>query len=91
MATLPEKLRLLALVEDIRTAIESDAASHSATRPTLVTKITNLRDAVEAPQDSLLRIYSQVGYHRTLICSIRCEVLMASLSAVTKCGTESSC
>lgn len=63
MTACPKKLRLLALLEDIRSAIESDAANDAATRPNLVTKITNLRDAVEAPQDSLLRIYSQVsGY-----------------------------
>ena len=61
MTACPEKVRLLALLEDIRSAIESDAANDAATRPNLVTKITNLRDAVEAPQDSLLRIYSQVS------------------------------
>ena len=61
MTSCSEKSRLLALLEDIRSAIESDAANDAATRPNLVTKITNLRDAVEAPQDSLLRIYSQVS------------------------------
>ena len=61
MTACPKKLRLLALLEDIRNAIESDAANDAATRPNLVLKITNLRDAVEAPQDSLLRIYSQVS------------------------------
>ena len=61
MTACPTKSQLLALLEDIRSAIESDAANDAATRPNLVTKITNLRDAVEAPQDSLLRIYSQVS------------------------------
>ena len=66
MTAFPEKSRLLALLEDIRSAIESDAANDAATRPELVTKITNLRDAVEAPQDSLLRIYSQVSEYLKL-------------------------
>ena len=61
MASYPENLRLLALVEEIKSAIESNDASNAATRPSLLKKITNLRDAVEAPQDSLLRIYSQVS------------------------------
>ena len=66
MIACPEKVRLLALLEDIRSAIESDAANDAATRPNLVTKITKLRDAVEAPQDSLLRIYSQVSEYLEL-------------------------
>ena len=66
MTACPEKIQLLALLEDIKIAIESDAANDAATRPNLVTKITNLRDAVEAPQDSLLRIYSQVSEHLKL-------------------------
>ena len=66
MTACPEKIRLLALLEDIKIAIESDAANDAATRPNLVTKITNLRDAVEAPQDSLLRIYSQVSEYLKL-------------------------
>ena len=66
MAACPENLRLLALVEEIRTAIESDDASNAATRPCLLTKITRLRDAVEAPQDSLLRIYAQVSHYLKL-------------------------
>lgn len=61
MASYPENLRLLALVEEIKSAIESNDASNAATRLSLLKKITNLRDAVEAPQDSLLRIYSQVS------------------------------
>ena len=66
MTACPEKIQLLALLEDIKIAIESDAANDAATRPNLVTKITNLRDAVEAPQDSLLRIYSQVSEYLKL-------------------------
>lgn len=66
MTACTEKVRLLALLEDIRSAIESGAANDAATRPNLVTKITNLRDAVEAPQDSLLRIYSQVSEYLKL-------------------------
>ena len=66
MTACPKKLQLLALLEDIRSAIESDAANDAATRPNLVTKITNLRDAVKAPQDSLLRIYSQVSEYLKL-------------------------
>ena len=91
MTACPKNLRLLALLEDIRSAIESDAANNAATRPNLVTKITNLRDAVEAPQDSLLRIYSQVSEYLNFRRFINPEVLMASISAATKCGTESSC
>ena len=63
MATRPDKAQLLALVQEIRTAIESDDASKVTTRPALLTNITKLRDAVEAPQDSLLRICSQVSRH----------------------------
>lgn len=59
MATCPKTLRLLALVEEIRSAIESNDASNAAARSGLLMKITNLRDAVEAPQDSLLRVYAQ--------------------------------
>ena len=66
MTACSEKIQLLALLEDIKIAIESDAANDAATRPNLVTKITSLRDAVEAPQDSLLRIYSQVSEHLKL-------------------------
>ena len=66
MASDPEKVRLLALVEEIRTAIESNDASSAAARPGLVTNIIKLRDAVEAPQDSLLRICSQVSHHPKL-------------------------
>ena len=62
MAAPSDKLRLLTLVEEIRTAIESNDANNAATRPRLLMKITDLRDAVEAPQDSLLRIYSQVSH-----------------------------
>lgn len=66
MTAYSEKLRLLALLEDIRTEIEDDAANDAATRPSLVLKITNLRDAVEAPPDSLLRICSQVSEYFNL-------------------------
>lgn len=61
MAACDNKLRLLALVEEVRITIESNDASIAEIRPSLLAKITNLRDAVEAPQDSLLRIYSQVS------------------------------
>lgn len=91
MAACDDKLRLLALVEDIRAAIESNDASIAETRPSLLTKITNLRDAVEAPQDSLLRIYSQVSDYLKPRWSFNREDLMASISAAAKCGTESSC
>ena len=62
MAGFPQNIRLLALVEEIKIAIESNDVSNPAIRSDLLTKIANLRDAVEAPQDSLLRIYSQVSY-----------------------------
>lgn len=65
MALSPSTLRLLSLVEDIKIAIERDDASNTATRPDLLAKISKLRDAVEAPQDSLLRIYSQVSHYHT--------------------------
>lgn len=62
MADRSENLRLLALVEEIKTAIENNDVSNAATRPGVLRKITDLRDAVEAPQDSLLRIYGQVSH-----------------------------
>ena len=62
MADLSENLRLLALVEEIRIAIENNDVSNAASRPGVLSKITKLRDAVEAPQDSLLRICSQVSH-----------------------------
>ena len=76
MAASLTKTRLLALVEEIRTAIEKDDASDVATRPSLLTKITSLRDAVEAPQDSLLRIYAQVSQYFKLSPPLRCKSLM---------------
>lgn len=90
MVDFPQNLRLLALVVEIKTAIESNDASNAATRPGLLTKITNLRDAVEAPQDSLLRIYAQVSYLLKLDWSFNGEFLMESISAVAKCGAEGS-
>lgn len=62
MAACSEKSRLLALVKEIETSIKNDDADNAAKRPSLLTTITNLRDAVEAPQDSLLRICSQVSH-----------------------------
>ena len=62
MAACTKDPQLLTLVEEIKLAIESDDASNAGTRPGLLKKITNLRDAVEAPQDSLLRICAQVSY-----------------------------
>lgn len=91
MAACPENLRLLALVEEIKTAIEGNDASNAATRPGLLTKITNLKEAVEAPQDSLLRIYAQVSHHLKLSWSFNRKVLMGPTSAVAECGTESGC
>ena len=64
MAT--KDLQLLTLVEEIKLAIESDDASNAGTRPGLLKKITNLRDAVEAPQDSLLRFCAQVSHYLKL-------------------------
>lgn len=91
MVDLPQNLRLLALVEEIKTAIESNDASNAATRPSLLTKITNLRDAVEAPQDSLLRIYSQVSFYLLkLDWSVNGKLLMELISAVAECGAEGS-
>lgn len=67
MAPFPSASRLLSLVEDIKTAVERDDASNMATRVDLLANISKLRDAVEAPQDSLLRIYSQVSRYHTII------------------------
>lgn len=91
MAGSPQNLKLLVLVEEIKIAIESNDASNAATRPGLLTKITKLRDAVEAPQDSLLRIYAQVSYIVKLDWSFNSKSLMESISAVAECGTEGSC
>ena len=66
MAAYNKNPQLLTLVEDIKLAIESDDASNARTRPGLLKKITNLRDAVEAPQDSLLRLCAQVSYRLKL-------------------------
>lgn len=79
------------MVEEIRIAIESDDASNAATRPGLLTKITRLRDAVEAPQDSLLRIYAQVSHYLKLGWTLNCKTLTESILAVAECGTEGSC
>ena len=62
MAACTKGPQLLTLVEEIKLAIESDDASNAGTRPGLLKKITNLRDAVEAPQDSFLRFCAQVSY-----------------------------
>ena len=61
MAACSKDPQLLTLVEEIKLAIESGDASNAGTRPGLLKKITNLRDAVEAPQDSLLRLCAQVS------------------------------
>ena len=90
MAASSKKLRLLTLVEEIRTAIESDDANNAATRPRLLTKITDLRDAVEAPQDSLLRIYSQVSHDLKPRWPFSWGSLMKITTAVTKCSAQSS-
>ena len=91
MIDFAQNLRLLALVEEIKTAIKSNDASNAATRPGLLTKITKLRDAVEAPQDSLLRIYAQVSYLLKLGWSFNGKFLMESIPAVAECGAEGSC
>ena len=66
MAACTKDPQLLTLVEEIKLAIESDDAGNAATRPGLLKKITKLRDAVEAPQDSLLRICAQVSHYLKL-------------------------
>lgn len=90
MAPSPSTLRLLSLVEDIKIAIEKDDASNTATRPDLLANISKLRDAVEAPQDSLLRIYSQVS-HTILFQSLDPTNLMDVTSAIAECSTEGRC
>ena len=91
MAASPENLWLLALVDEIKTSIESDDASNTAKRPGLLTKITNLRNTVEAPQDSLLRIYAQVRHHFKLDWSFNHKILTGPTSAIAECGTEGGC
>lgn len=91
MAVCAENLRLLVLVEEVKIAIENNDANNIAMRPDLLTKITKLRDAVEAPQDSLLRIYAQVRHSLRLDWSFNRKTLMISIPAVAECGTEGSC
>ena len=94
MAACPKNLRLLALVEEIKNAIESDDASNAATRLSLLTKITDLRDAVESPQDALLRIYAQVRHYLKFHRPSNRKNLTESISAAAErhieggCGTE---
>lgn len=75
MAHNPSASWLLSLVEDIKTSIERDDASNTTTRPDLLVKISRLRDAVEAPQDSLLRIYSQPLQNAALRVAVELDLL----------------
>lgn len=75
MAHTPSASWLLSLVEDIKTSIERDDASNTKTRPDLLVKISRLRDAVEAPQDSLLRIYSQPLQNAALRVAVELDLL----------------
>lgn len=91
MAASPKTIQLLALVEDIRLAIESDDAGTVFIKPDLLTKITNLRHAVEAPHDSLLRIYAQVSHYSKNDQSSNRKILMELILAIAECRTEGSC
>ena len=89
MARSPPASVLLSMVEDIKASIEKDDASNTATRPDLLAKILRLRDAVETPQDSLLRIYSQVSDRRySELWSLKSD---GSTSAIAKCRTKGRC
>ncbi|CAF9933610.1 MAG: hypothetical protein ALECFALPRED_005639 [Alectoria fallacina] len=91
MAPSPSTLRLLSLVEDIKIAIEKDDASNTATRPDLLANISKLRDAVEAPQDSLLRIYSQPLQNAALRVAVELgllEIISCASSPTPEMGTS---
>ncbi|CAD6581108.1 MAG: hypothetical protein ASARMPREDX12_000360 [Alectoria sarmentosa] len=91
MALSPSTLRLLSLVEDIKIAIERDDASNTATRPDLLAKISKLRDAVEAPQDSLLRILSQPLQNAALRVAVELgllEIISCASSPTPEMGTS---
>lgn len=51
---------LLALIKEIKDVVEADMYHDTKARADLVTKIFKLRDAVETPVESFLRIYLQV-------------------------------
>ncbi len=56
---------LLALITEIKGVVEADMCHNTKARTNLVTKIYKLRDAVETPLETFLRIYLQVYVSRT--------------------------
>lgn len=60
MALSYPKSDLLALIKEIKDVVEADMYHDTKARADLVTKIFKLRDAVETPVESFLRIYLQV-------------------------------
>lgn len=76
------------MIEDIKTAMEKDDAKNAVSRPGLLDKISKLRDAVETPQDSILRIYSQPMQNAALRVAVELG-LLETISGVEP-GTDVS-
>ncbi len=60
MSSASSKVELFALVGEINDMVEAEKYNDTKARAELLTKISKLRDAVETPLDSFLRIYLQV-------------------------------
>jgi len=89
MSSSPDQIQAVALLEDIRKTLSSQHQLDPATRASVVAKLSNIRDVVETPVESVLRIFAQV-----ILDSIRNRPVKVWLTvhilACTKCSVESS-
>lgn len=60
MSSSTDTSQALALLEEIKTHLEKHPELNAASRAAVVAKVCKLRDAVETPLESVLRIFSQV-------------------------------
>lgn len=60
MSSSPNSSKALALLEEIQTTLRDQHELDPATRASVVAKLSKLRDAVETPVESVLRILAQV-------------------------------
>ncbi len=60
MSSSPDTLKALALLEEIKRTVQDQHELDPATRASMVAKLSKLRDAVETPVESVLRILAQV-------------------------------
>jgi len=90
MSSSPDQMKAVALIEDIRQTLSSQHQLDPATRASVVAKLSNIRDAVETPVESVLRIFAQVilDFIRSRPVKIWLTVHML---ACTKCSVEGSC